>query len=233
MKVSVNANALEKHLKSIQKQTRFASALAATKTARLVISGLKDEMRDSFDRPTPFTINAFYVKAAKKTDAIPAAEVKIKDNPSRYYLKPQIYGGLRYRKRTEHLLSDAGLLPKGMYVVPGAGVRLNRYGNMTRGQIQKMLSNLSAQQDKYSNTTDNSKKRFFVSNERGRTRHLMRGIWQRSPAGKKVKPFLMFVKEPKYEKGFFDFFYASQLIANKNIRPEFRKALKYALRTAR
>ena len=155
MKITVNSVQMEKHLDWIGKQVQFASALAATNTAKIVAEELKDEMRDSFDRPTPFTLKAFFIKPAKKTDKDPIAKVEIKDNPSRYYLKPQIYGGKRYRKRTEHLLSNAGILPRDMYVVPGKGVRLNRYGNMTSGQIQKMLYNLSAQQDKYSNTTDN------------------------------------------------------------------------------
>ncbi|MCK4499522.1 hypothetical protein KAU11_03445 [Candidatus Babeliales bacterium] len=233
MKISVDTKQLNKHIAWIEKQTRFAGALAATNTAKIVREGLKDEMRDSFDRPTPFTINAFYIRAAKKADKIPTAKVEIKDSPSRYYLKAQIHGGSRYRKRTEHLLTNAGILPRGQYVVPGRGVRLNKYGNMTRGQIQRMLSNLNAQHDKHANTTDESKRKFFVSTNSGSTRGFHAGIWERSPAGRKIKPFLMFVKKPTYEAGYFDFFYASEQIANDNIKIEFKKAFKHAIKTAR
>ena len=210
-----------------KKQIPFATALALTKTAQEVKKGLINEIKQSFDRPTRFTLNSLYVKPAKKRDL--EAFVKVKDEslkaiPAAKWLAAQIHGGARHAKGSEVLLRRRGILGPNEYMVPGRGVRLNRFGNVTRGQIQKILSNLGAQRDKYQNTTNKSKKAYFVGTINGQ-----RGIWERRAKG--VRPAFIFVNRPHYRKRF-KFFKVAHKIISRRFRKNFDRALRRALSTA-
>ena len=70
---------ITRHLSSLaQRQVPFATALALTKTAKFVQQKIREEMPRVFDRPTRYTLNSTWVRAATKARLW--AEVKIKDD---------------------------------------------------------------------------------------------------------------------------------------------------------
>lgn len=229
-------NKLSKSLKDVQqKQIPFAAAIALTRTARLVKEAEREEMADVFDRPTKFTLNSLYVKAATKHKL--EALVWLKDwapkgTAAARYLLPQIQGGQRKLKGFEVLLNRRGILPDGYYTVPGKSAKLDRHGNISKGQLNQILSYSRSQRDNAQNTKletgrRSTKARFIVFEEReGKPG----GIWQMKYGG--LLPVLIFVKRPSFKKRF-DFEKVADKTQKLVFTREFYKAYEYAQRTAR
>jgi hypothetical protein len=217
-----------------KEQVPFATAVALTRSAKNAETNLKAEIGRVFERPTPFTQNSIYTRVATKRDLTASVEVKNfagkADAPIRW-LAPQIYGGGRRRKRFEQLLATQGLLPVGLYAVPGLGARLDRYGNMSRGQIVQILSAVGASRDAGQNRRGKRKGRrrggdYFVARAGG---HLKPGVYERIgfAFGSAVRPVLLFVKAPFYRKRlrFFE-------ITQDTVRVEFPRQFVIALNAA-
>lgn len=186
----------------------LATAKALTFTAERVRDAERDDMSRTFDRPTPFTLNSLLLKAA--TPRSLESRVWFRDlgasrksgGTATHYIEPEVYGGARPLKRFEKYLQSAGLLPAGMFAVPGEGARLDSFGNISRGQLVQVLSALRALPERgyLANRTKRSAKRkgarlinYFV----GRPHPGMpMGVWQRTARG--IKPVLVFVKAPNY-----------------------------------
>lgn len=222
-------------LNRIEKQVPFATALALTRTAQLAKTAIEGEMASVFDRPTRWTLNSLRLFPAKKTKL--EAKVWMKNEADKSIaptvtMQPQIEGGGRRKKRGEKGLEARGILPKGKYAMPGKGAKLNAYGNMSGGQMQKILSGLGAQFDKYQNSTDSkrsaaNKRAFFVM---GRGDNAV-GIAQRT--GKRtIKLLLAFVRRPSYSKRL-DFYGLGNKVIEQHLAREMREAMERAIRTAR
>ena len=87
-------------------------------TARLDVKpAIQQEMKEVFDRPTPYTLNSVYTRlnSSDMSVDIGLKEWAGKGGAAADYLKPQIYGGSRPMKRSERHL--------GSYYVPGPGAR--------------------------------------------------------------------------------------------------------------
>ena len=223
--MKIDLSDFNKAIKKVDKQLKFATAVALTKTAIKVKDKEKAQIKQSFDRPKPFTINSIYSIPASYKQPVPTALVGIKDKakgtPAAKYLQAQIFGGNRKLKKAEAALKGQGILPPGYYIVPGNSIRLNRFGNMTKGQIGKAMS------------AGTSGSQFFVSNRTGKTSHLPRGVWQRKGAkGKKLSLFVKFVSKTSYKQRY-DFYGTAKKEASRIITDEFKTAYDYALRTAR
>ena len=85
-------------LRDMPQLMRYPLATALTRTAVQVKAAQQAEMRDSFDRPTPYTLGAIFMTPA--TAASMVATVGVKDQASGgraplAWLRWQIYGGLR------------------------------------------------------------------------------------------------------------------------------------------
>lgn len=230
-------------------QLPYAKALAGTRTAFEVRKGLQGEMRRVLERPTPYTINALRVVPATKTN--PVAEVLFKDYISdaafRHYLEPNVYGGTRPVKNAERRLRQARVLPAGWFAVPGAGAKVDAYGNMNRGQIVQVLAVLQALptagagQGFQGAQTKASKKRnkkigdFFASTPSNTQKaanggRLPWGVWERK--GKKVVSILFFVPKVTYRKRL-QFFEVARQITREHYEDNLLRAMSDALRTAR
>lgn len=104
-------------------------------------------MRRGFDRPTPYALNALRLEEPGAAGPLQGA-VMVKGRPDvsgsaippQSFLRAEILGGARRWKRLEVALMRAGLLPRGWYAVPGAGARLDQWGNMSRGQVVQVMS---------------------------------------------------------------------------------------------
>lgn len=228
-----------------KEQLPFAMALALTRTAWDARDAIRAEMQVAFDRPTPYTLNAQEVFGAKKDRLFAQVEIKYtagKGIAPSYWLAPEVQGGARRDKRSEEALRRRGLLPQGQYVVPGAGARLDRYGNMQRGQVTKMLSGLMAAEmtSGYSanaSSSARSKKkgnarRFFVI-RRGSERI---GIGERLKWGAGSRNswhvLLAFVRKPEYSK-MLKFYEIAEKTAADRLPIRFREAMDRAIRTRR
>ena len=244
---------LDKLKKHAGSELPYILAKTLNDTATEAKSALEHEMRDSFDRPTPYTLNSVYIKPASKYRLNDGAAVGIKDyavkgNPADKYLRAEVFGGMRRLKRFEKALRTVGVLPSNMFIVPGSGAKIDQFGNMSAGQIVQILSYFKAfsEQGYKANTTDEKKEAmkrwskkmgskrvgvsYFVSN--GGDLH--QGIWARyrHAGGSAVKPVMMFVNRAGYEKRL-DMGFAVQNSVAKTIEKNFKSAWDFAVARAR
>jgi hypothetical protein len=175
-------------------------------------------MPSVFDRPTSLTLKAILYK--KATKALPAATIFVRDEafkgtPPAKYLLAQVFGGTRRHKAFENRLMDAGVLPRGMYAVPGKGATLDAFGNLSGGTINALLSQLRARHDSAQNeSAESAGRRRRRQAKRGERAgdyfaprpgsHLAPGVYQRVSTGfgSGLKAILHFVRPPSYEVRF-------------------------------
>lgn len=253
MKIKIDHNFpdVAKAMHELAKQVPFALAKALTKTAQDVRDAQKYEITKVFDRPTSYTRNSIFMEGAKKTrlEAKVWLKGEYEHSDRRHYLVPQILGGDRPLKRFERRLVQNALMRSDERAVPASGAKLDSYGNVSRGQIIKILSQLQATTvvGDYSGASNSRRSRakrakegYFVS--RGlrlmsgkTTEHLPRGIWMRrsfGPLGTAVKPVFLFVNRARY-KARYKFFELANTVIDKNFAENWRQSWADALRTAR
>ncbi|MDR0770737.1 MAG: hypothetical protein LBE75_06015 [Burkholderiales bacterium] len=259
MKINVSHN-IDEVLRKFEalpaRQVPFAMSLALNRTAKRVEEAWKKEINTVFDRPTPFTQRApIMFQRATKQDL--TAGVKLKDwvggkgNAPADYLQPQIHGGGRLAKRFEYALRRIGLLWPGEFAVPASGAQLDQYGNLSRGEIARIMSFLQAfgEQGYSANMTADKRRKvsrtgvklkrqgygYFVPRHGAdmRDRHLTRGIWKRSGLhGVDLKPVIMFVTGVNYTPRF-DPIGNGQKIIKDMLPVETDRAIREALETMR
>lgn len=248
--VQPDISALVRLLDDVQKrQVPFAMAHALTMTAKRVEYEEKREMRDVFDRPTPYTLNSLYTRPATKQHQVAWVYLKYdtsKGTPAEKYLMPQIKGGVRRLKRFERALRSVGAMPDDHFAVPGDGAKLDGYGNMDRGQLVQILSYFRAfpEAGYKANITDRRKAALAkgTKTRRGFAYFVGRpgngkwplGIWQRTSFafGSAIRPIIIFVPTARYEQ-LFDFNYVAEKTIERDFGPQFRASLANALATAR
>lgn len=230
-----------------KKQVEFATRVALTRTAQLASANLKHEMNDVFRSPTPYTLSSLFVRPATRANL--TAEVKLKDfaakaTPAATYLAPQIKGGARPMKRFERAMQSIGALPPGHRIVPGAGAKLDSYGNMNRGQIVQILAYFRSFPEagyKANMTVEGRAKLAYGTKKRpgfryfvGRPGRAPLGVYQSMRGGGPgaLKPVMVFVRWAQYRKTF-DFTYVVEKAVEKDFGLQFTRAYAEALRTAR
>lgn len=252
IKLSSNFPAVRDALKKAPGQVAYAASVALNKTAETARRDVMDNMKRVFDRPTPWALNSLRVKRATKTNLV--AELAFKDKnsveSSRSMIEPHVFGGKRRFKAMESRLWQAGYLPAGWNAVPGAGAKLNAYGNMSPGQISQVLNVLGTYREAGYNKADsrtiqrlakgNVKKGvygfvYWVNPVDGprRARHLQPGVYQRvsTPFGSSLKPVLIFVRRAQYRVRL-PFLEVVEAAAAREFPGEFDRAFDQALKTA-
>lgn len=246
IELSADLRPLLNRLQNVQRQIPFVIASSLTKTAVKVKPEIRKEMEQVFDRPTPYTLNSIFVQPANKKDENPIARVGLKDDQesalstrqftgaglAAEYLWPEIGGGSRPLKRFELRLQRAGILPPGMFVVPGKGAKLDRYGNLDLGQLVAILAKLGTIREATAAASNRRKRnskyvaaQYFVS----RGGRLHRGIWQRLPDRKLIQVYL-FVDGVSYRR-IFGFDRVAIDAALRLLPGEFEAAIDAALRS--
>lgn len=248
--IKTNFPEVQRTIDALGKQVRYAAAVAMTRTAQDVKSALQREMSRAFDRPTRFTLNSLFLKPATKEKL--EAQVFIKDsNRPKHYLHPEIDGGNRPQKRFEELLRQRGLLGQGERTVPGGGARLDAFGNMGRGQIVSILSQLQAFNlaGASQNATGSKRSRarrakvkYFYARQREsrvgagawkggeKVQHLSTGIYAKTAIG--IQPVLIFVKAADYKKRL-RFYETGEQVVKQNFEGHFNREYAKALATVR
>lgn len=261
IEIKVDTSGLDRLARQWQakaKQIPFATSLAINRTAQEVRKAEQHEIQDSFDRPTPTTLNSIRVinstKATLKATVYVQNELGKGNAPSKYLLTT-ITGGFRASKRYENALRAAGVLPEGMVTVPGKAAIIDQFGNMSRGQIVQILSYFkAAERAGYrvgytANITDKRRERmragtktkrgieYFVG--RPADGKLPLGIWQRitqfarhGDSTSAIKPILIFVERSTYQR-YFEFKRTAELAVEREWPRQIERALRDAMATAR
>lgn len=207
--------ALHSSLQDVEKQTRFGIAKAITKTAKATELALKEEMRAKTDRPTPHYMKSTFVAPATKRRLV--ARVGFKDRlASKNLLSAaerfghHFEGGSRLPKGLEGYLRRAGLIGADEFVVPGAGSGLDQFGNLSRGQVQQLISQLRIGLDPYAYASSSKRSRrnvkkagrIFWARGNARDGHLKRGAYIDLPPPVGIRPLLVVIDSPSYKRRF-------------------------------
>lgn len=236
-------NVLGRQLTELErKQLPFAMVRALNDTAYETRQEWAETMPRVFDRPTPLTQRAVVYRKASR-DRL-TAEVYVRDEafkgtPPSKYLEAQVMGGSRRQTGKERKLANAGLLPAGHFVVPGAGAELDAYGNLSLGQVNRILSQIGAQSDSTANESQASRSRrtrregkktgyttqyFALKQRRGR---LAAGVYQRIQLGRlgsAVRSILRFVSKVSYRPRY-PIFNLAQRIFDRRFPGNFERSL--------
>ncbi|WP_325065248.1 hypothetical protein [Pseudomonas xionganensis] len=262
MTVKVTFTGLRERLQTLDRLEReqlpFAAALALTRTAQEIQKGLRSEIETVFDRPTRATLNSLYLQPATKEKM--EARVWIKDGRSTNaagnlvgkegqwgkgraastWLNPQVYGGGRGDKGFEKMLRRKGALGPGQYVVPGEKLGLDQYGNIGRGNLNKILSGaqLFTQEGYNANATDSVRsrrkgnRRYFLIRKGSRPIGVAERLGRGQGSRNNIRIVLAFVRRPTYSQRL-DFFGVAEKIAKDQLPVQFELALARALGTRR
>jgi len=242
-----------------KRQIPYATVLMLNALAKTAKEQTEKDIVSKLDRPTNYTRNMMRIKYATKSTL--TSQVKVKDSATvtkrgargpDQVLGHLFEGGRRQGKGFEGLLVRAGIMPRGMWAVPGEAAPLDSYGNIDKSLIIQLLSYFkSFQESGYrANSTDKSREAFnkraakkikgassvqyTVIREKKRG-GLHPGIWMRVGfgLGQSIKPIIMFVnRDPSYQR-YFDLDKTTQQVISRDAREEFYKAMAYAIGTAK
>lgn len=212
----------------------YAAATALTRTAKRAQQAIIAEMPQVFDRPTPYTLNSTFVQPASVKTM--TARVAVKDWASNNgtlpedYLLPAVLGGGRKEKRFERNMRYAGLLARGERAVLGQEAPLDAFGNLRRGEMQRILTATHSSFDPAQNRSNsprslkNAKKAPYFA---GRVKRTW-GVWRRE--GRRLRPVLVFVRRAPQYRARLDFDGIAERTTREFFEAEFRAAAEAIVR---
>ena len=204
-----------------------AIATALTRTVVRVRAEMVKALPTVFDRPTPYTVRQLRYIAATASNLNAAVGFDIaavtdiggrviayrqlgpNERTADTYIRPNIEGGPRRYKGLEVALRSIGALPVGWFAVPGDGATRDAFGNVPRGQVVQILSqlrtnrlagyssNMSFDARKQINAQRKAGGRFFVIQPNSK---VPPGIYQREFIGNNITPIFIFVKNARYRR---------------------------------
>jgi len=251
IKISIiGADVFQAAMEQSPKQARYALAVTLNKLPKLVIEDQRKEMRDVFDRPTPWTLNSLRQWGRATRDKLETT-VDFRANFGKgiqpeQYMRAEISGGERRLKRYEAALRAVGALPDDYLTVPGEGANIDAFGNISAGQVVQLLSYFKAfpEAGYKANATDKTKARLARDNKRTGARGFtyfvgapgrgQLGIYKRTQFGfgSSIVPVLIFVRSANYEARY-DIEYVAKLTMQREAEPLFVEAFGQAMATAR
>lgn len=242
-----------------KRQIPYATTLMLNELAKSTKLRIEGDIKRSLDRPTNYTTNMMRIKFATKASL--TSQVKVKDSATitkrgargpDQVLGHLFEGGRRQGKGFEGLLVRSGVMPRGMWAVPGEGVTLDAYGNIERSLIIQLLAYFKSFQESgfKGNMTDKSMKSFDKRSAKKikgastskysvikvkKPGGLHPGIWQHIGfgSGRSIKPIIMFVKKDPFYKRYFDLDKTTRQIVDRDARMEFDRAMAKAIATAK
>lgn len=115
-----------------------AIARAENLTAWNVRAKIMEVMPSRLNAPTPTAIKGMFVDGGR---------VAFRNDPARgvppdKFLQPQVFGGPRPHKKSEVVLIRRGVMRANQYAVPTENAKLDRYGNIRRALMTKILAGL-------------------------------------------------------------------------------------------
>lgn len=233
IKVYVDIKQTLAMLAGAQKQVTYAAAVALTRTAKRVEQELRKDL-STLDA-TKYTKESTFIAPAKpaKLEAI----VGIKDKkPGRgsspaQILKEHFTGGVRGNKPMEKALMAMGVLPNGMRVTVGPGMKLDRFGNPNRAEVTQLLNSLRTRMQVFKGRGKNARAIGYFVILPGAKSHLPPGIYQRIGRDA-IKLMLNYINAATYRKRF-DLARSARPVVDRHFQAEFVSAYQAALATAR
>lgn len=253
LKVTVESSGVRRMLDAGQKQARYAAMLAINNVAFEAMRGGRRELETKLDRPTRWTVTSWYVrrKATKqKLEAVVGWSDFLSNrrgDAADYFLSQHWNGGARQHKAFEKRLIAAGVMPSGLFAVPGKAAdelgMIDRFGNMKGSVLVAILSGLGTftEAGYAANATVRSGKRRSASKSASRHvywagkpgKNTPNGIWiidDKHSARGRLRPVMVFVRSPVYAKRLDIKSIADS--ASRRFDAEFAKAYRQALATA-
>lgn len=221
-------DALKRKLQGMQKQIPFAGSVAVNRTAKDVQTGLRQESQSVFDRPTPFTLNAWAIKPSTKANL--TAVVYARPAQARY-LALQISGGTRQ--------------PGARGIRLPGNIQLNAFGNIPRGLTDRLKAaaqngTLGPALARRLGATGNRRKKaapvqLFYGQPVGKGwEHAPVGIWRRIPGNPgKLIPLIVFEDTPAQYRRRLDIEKVATRIVRQRFARHFSDAWRQAMATAR
>ncbi|MFS8182139.1 hypothetical protein ACMG4P_11360 [Pseudovibrio denitrificans] len=204
---TVNFSQVAKGLtKAEQLQVPYAISLALNETAQDIKTNSEKALSRRLDRPTPFTKRGLALKRASKRNL--SAVVFFKDRQADY-LELQEKGGTRKPKRKA-------------LAVPFSQ-RLNKYGNLPRRAIDRLLKRSDVFQGEI-----NGVEGIWQRPKRGKRRNGSRGTKGRTG----LKLLIAYEKSADYQPRL-RFREGARKTADARIKHNFRRAMRKAMLTAR
>lgn len=212
----------------------YAASTAMTRIAKAAAEEvIPSAMRSAFQGVTSWTLNSLRFERATKEKLF--ARVAVKDivppgavSPENF-LKPQVDGGGRKRKRSENSLGYSGVLQSGHYAMPGRGLALDANGNVPGGEMRTILQAVKTIQGekikgKRARGVTALSKGLFVGRPNGRK---LSGIWRREGEGdgKTLKALFVFTPNAPDFTPRVDFEAQMRTHVEERFRPEFEKAV--------
>ena len=207
MNLRASADKLAPKLAGLIQRMPIEAAKALTFTAERVKKAEVAELRSKLDRPTPRTLSAVYLRMATPqrleavvwlVDSLSGAGKGFgKLTPDRW-LRPNIDGGRRALKGVEVALRRRGILNDGQWLSIAANAPKDRYGNLSAGWYQKIITAFGARFDPSQNRTTSRRSRrntgniLMVLDEDGTPDFIAHRV------GEELRPLLVVTRAPKY-----------------------------------
>ena len=223
------------HLTTVQKQARFAAGRALTSTGKLIEKKLQADMAGKFDRPSPFVKRSTFATSATRDKL--EVRIGLKDKKPAggtapaVLLKEHFGGGMRGNKPMEKALIALRVLPAGWRVVPGAGMKLDAYGNPMRKDVAEVLGALRTGMKVHKGRGKKATVIGYMVIPVGSKSHLSPGIYRRMSRDE-IKPVFLFIEAAGYSNRF-NLRRLAESVVRKDFDKEFAKAFDQAMRTAR
>ncbi len=217
------------------RQLPFATAISITRVAKSVESRLLADMAGAFKSASPYVARSTFSTSATTQNL--TATVGLKDikpangtAPS-VLLKEHFTSGLRGHKPFEKAIASIGGLPAGWRAIPGAGIKLDAYGNPNRREIGEMLGVLRAHVQVYKGRGKRMMLTGYFIVPVGAKSHLHPGIYKRLDRAA-IKAMFIFVQSARYRR-VFDFGRSAAEVVAREFQPAFNTAFANAMRSAR
>ena len=247
MQVSIQITGLKEvqaQLGAQAKQATFAASRALNTTAYAINDRLKKEMPAVFKGgATAYSLRAFKVDKADKANLTAAVTLRTDTGgaalPYAKALGHMFTGGQRNFKKLEGWLRARRLMPSGLTVAPGAGMPLDRFGNMRNTALTEMLGVIGTQRTNlrvYRKTGAGKAQKavgYFVVLPGDKSKKHP-GIYKRIETGKAsaITAMVLYVDPVNYRK-FIDLDKLGNEVATKTFQPAFDAELDRALASAK
>lgn len=216
-------------------QVPLATAKALTFSVQRAQQAVRAAMPRVFEGgATPYTLNSTRIVPAtpEKLSALLAVKDFTSNNGTRPedYLFPQVFGGPRKEKRFERAMRYAGLLQGNERAVLGQEAPVDAFGNLKRGEIQRILTATRSAFDPAQRKSASGKSRRNAKNAPYFAARIGKrwGVWKRD--GADARPILIFVsKRPTY-RARLDFEGITRSTVQREFEPTLARLLQKAVR---
>lgn len=228
-----------------KRQIPYATVLMLNELAKTSKISTEKQIKGKLDRPTNYAQRMIGIKYANKVNLTSQVNVRGSVSGGETKVLGHLFAGRgRSGKGFEGALVDRGIMPRGMWAMPGEGAPLDQYGNIRRSFIKQLISYLTSfKVVKKSAQFENRQRKqvkgattsqYFVVNQ-NKQGGLPMGIWQHIGfgSGKSFRPVIMFVsKEPVYDR-YFDLDRTARDVIAQDASYEFDRAMALAIATAK